>query len=100
MDILFRKQTGTTYPLLLEGGPVARAYGLDRENFVVVDHEGVIRYNSANTGRLGIRFDNRAIRAAIAAALQAVPVQEPEEMEPGGAESAVEAESWGKIKLE
>jgi hypothetical protein len=92
VDAVFRQGTNTTYPLLLQGGPVARLYGLDRENYVVVDHEGVIRYVSDWRNRLGVRFDEGAVRQAITQALQAIPPPEP----PPG--SAVEAVSWGKVK--
>lgn len=92
VDIIFRKGTGTTYPLLLKASAVARKYGLDRENYILVDHEGVIRYVSDWRGGVGKRFDERAIRQAIDQALQDIPAPEP----PPG--SAVAPASWGGIK--
>ena len=103
VDIVYRQGTHTTYPLLLEGGKVARQYELDRENYVVVDHEGVIRYISDWRSRLGVRFDNHATSQAIDQALQAIPVPEPppaEESPPVGEGSAVAPSSWGAIKSE
>ncbi len=94
VDAVFRQGTNTTYSLLLKGGAVAREYGLDRENYILVDHEGVIRYLSDWRNKLGIRFDEAAVRQAIDQALQAIPAPEP----PAG--SAVEAGSWGRIKSE
>lgn len=105
VDIIFRKGTGTTYPLLLQASEVARKYGLDRENYILVDHEGVIRYVSDWRGSVGKRFDERAIRQAIDQALQDIPVPEPEtpppeEEPPAGGGSAVAPASWGGIKSE
>lgn len=104
VDAIFRKGTKTTYPLLLEGEKVARQYELDRENYIVVDHEGVIRYVSDWRSRLGVRFDDRAVRQAIDQALQAIPVQEEpppaEETPQAGEGSAVAPASWGRIKSE
>lgn len=91
---MYRQGTNTTYPLLLEGGKVARQYELDRENYVVVDHEGVIRYVSDWRSQLGVRFDGHAVRQAIDQALQAIPVPEP----PSG--SGVAPASWGAVKSE
>lgn len=96
VDAVFRKGTGTTYPLLLKGGEVARTYGLDRENYVLVDHEGVIRYVSDWRGGLGRRFDEPAVRQAIEAALQAIPAPEP----PAADGSAVSPATWGQAKSE
>ena len=103
VDAIFRKGTGTTYPLLLEAGEVARSYGLDRENYVLVDHAGVIRYVNDWRGKLGTRFDERAIRQAIDRALQDIPVPEPDpappaEEPPAGGGSVVAPASWGGIK--
>ena len=103
VDVVYRQGTHTTYPLLLEGGQVARQYELDRENYIVVDHEGVIRYVSDWRSKLGVRFDNRAVRQAIDQALQDIPVPQPEtppaeEEPPAGGGSAVAPASWGAAK--
>lgn len=102
VDAIYRQGTNTTYPLLLQGGAMARQYGLDRENYVVVDHEGVIRYVSDWRSRLGVRFDEGAVRTAIDQALQAIPIPEPspEDPPPDGQGSAVAPDSWGRIKSE
>ena len=67
VDAIFRLGTGTTYPLLLRGSPVASQYGFDRHNYMVLDHEGVVRYRSS--GSISRRFDGVAIRQAIDEAL-------------------------------
>jgi peroxiredoxin len=107
VDAIFRQGTKTTYPLLLEGAKVGRQYELDRENYIVVDHEGVIRYVSDWRGKIGVRFDDQAVRQAIAQALQDIPAPEPEpetppaeEEPPAGGGSAVAPASWGGIKSE
>ncbi|MBM3280386.1 MAG: hypothetical protein FJY95_20245 [Candidatus Handelsmanbacteria bacterium] len=92
VDAVFRQGTNTTYPLLLEGRAVAREYGLDRENYLLVDHEGVIRYLSDWRSNPGKRFDQGAVRQAIAQALEAIPAPEPPPV------SAVAPVSWGEVK--
>ncbi len=71
VESFFRDRTGTTYPLLLMGGQVARDYGFDRHNYAVIDHDRVLRYRS--TGSISSRFDPDAIRGAIDLALAALP---------------------------
>jgi len=71
VENFFRARSGTTYPLLLMGGPVAQEYGLDRHNYAVIDHDRVLRYRSA--GSISSRFDPDAIRSAIDVALAALP---------------------------
>jgi hypothetical protein len=102
VDTVFRQGTGTTYPLLLKGGTVAREYGLDRENYILVDHEGVIRYVSDWRGSVGKRFDEQAVHQAINEALQAIPAPEPPPTDPppAGEGSAVGRTSWGQLKSE
>jgi hypothetical protein len=68
VEVRFRLQTGTTYPLLLKGSDIARAYGFDRHNYAVIDHNGILRYRSEGT--ISRRFDEDAIRDAIDLALE------------------------------
>jgi len=68
VEARFRLQTGTTYPLLLKGSDIARAYGFDRHNYAVIDHNGILRYRSEGT--ISRRFDEDAIRDAIDLALE------------------------------
>ena len=39
--IRFKASTGTIYPLLLEASPVGLEYGLRRDSYMVVDHQGI-----------------------------------------------------------
>lgn len=80
VDSFFREGTGTTYPLLLNGSAVGNSYNLGRDYYVVVDHEGIVRYRSS--GSLGGRLDPPAIRASIEVALAALPMPEVEEEAP------------------
>lgn len=69
VELIFRAGTGTTYPLLLNGSRVGRDYGLNYNQYVVVDHLGIVRYRTRPGAQLGTGFDEAAIRAAIAASL-------------------------------
>ena len=73
----FKQRTGSTYPLLLGGSEVGRAYGYSQDNYAVVDHKGVLRYRSS--GRLGNRLDEAAIRATIEASLTELAAEREEE---------------------
>ena len=46
LDAIFRLRTGVTFPLLLQGSAVGRAYGLVNEQYAIVDHRGVLRFVS------------------------------------------------------
>ena len=74
VDATFRLGTGTTYPLLLMGSRIARQYGFDRHNYMVVDHEGIVRYRSS--GGISRRFDDEAIRTAIKETMAKAPAME------------------------
>jgi peroxiredoxin len=78
----FIDQTGVTYPVLRDAGFLQGSsfYGIQFDNYVVVDPNGVIRYTSV--GEASGSFNDAAIRAAIAAYL---PV-------------AVESTTWSEIK--
>lgn len=56
---------------------MGNSYKLGRDYYVVVDHEGIVRYRS--NGSLGRRLDPPAIRASIEVALAALPIPEVEE---------------------
>ena len=77
MEVRFKQRTGSTYPLLLGGSEVGRAYGYSQDNYAVVDHKGVLRYRSS--GRLGNRLDEAAIRATIEASLTELAAEREEE---------------------
>ncbi len=67
--ILFKENTGTTYPLLLNASPVGQDYGLGRDFYMVIDHRGIVRYRTPDGVGLGSRFNENGIRAAIVEAL-------------------------------
>lgn len=69
VDVFFRLRTNTTYPLLLMGSRIGRSYGYAQDNYVVLDHEGIVRYRTPLGPSKGNRFDGAAIRAAIEASL-------------------------------
>ena len=48
--------TGITYPLLTRAGDVLNDYGITYDNYLVIDHQGVLRYSSADNGILGERY--------------------------------------------
>ena len=55
---------------MLEGSSVGNEYGLPREYFVVIDHEGYVRYRTPQGAISGAVFDDGAIRKAIAESLE------------------------------
>ena len=58
-----------TYPLLVNGSGVASDYGVGQDYYLVIDHEGIVRYRSG-PGPLGERFVDGEIREAIEASLE------------------------------
>ena len=82
-----------TYPILVGGGDVGRAYGLPQDHYLVIDHEGIVRFRSQ--GGIDTRFNRDEIRAAIDESLAElaialdVPSQEDEEL-PEGTTAVVE----------
>ena len=48
--------TGITYPVLTKAGDASDLYGITYDNYLVIDHQGVLRYTSADNGGLGERF--------------------------------------------
>jgi hypothetical protein len=66
----FGDQTGATYPLLLNGGLGAgnenmfTAYG-DRDNYAVINKQGIVRYNAFDHWPYGDRFHLAELRACI-----------------------------------
>lgn len=44
MERQFIDRTGTSYPVLLRASKVGRRYGLGHTSYVVVGHDGVVRY--------------------------------------------------------
>jgi hypothetical protein len=67
VDTIFRQQTATTYPLLLQASKIGNHYGFTQHNYAVIDHEGILLYRSS--GNIIHRFDEEAIRTHIKAAL-------------------------------
>ncbi len=59
----FVDPTGTTYPVLLKGSRVGSQYGVDRDVYMVVDQDGIVRYLSP--GGLGQRYNEMAVTSAI-----------------------------------
>lgn len=75
-----------SYPVLVDGSGVARDYGVVQDYYFVVDHEGLVRYRSPDA-RLGNRYNDEEIRAAIddalaalAASLEVLEEEEEEEV--------------------
>lgn len=65
----FKDQTGVTYPMLLLGGQQPGGnffidYG-DRDNFVVVDPHGIVRYHAQNLWAYGNRYHRDEIRSVV-----------------------------------
>ena len=48
--------TGITYPLLTQAGNELNNYGITYDNYLVLDHQGILRYSSADNGGLGERY--------------------------------------------
>ncbi len=67
MERTFQWRTFVTFPLLMKASPLKRLYGFGQTNFVVVDHEGIIRYRSRDNYE--DTADVPAIRAGIQEAL-------------------------------
>ncbi len=67
MERTFKWRTFVTFPLLMKASSLKRIYGLGQTNFVVVDHEDVIRYRSRDN--YDDQADVPAIRAGILEAL-------------------------------
>ncbi len=63
--------TGATFPVLRNAGHLTQPayYGMNRENYLVIDAEGIVRYASTTVqgGRGG--WHEAAVRAAIVSAL-------------------------------
>jgi hypothetical protein len=99
VDARFRQNTGTTYPLLLQGSSTASQYIMGRDRYIVIDHRGIVRYRTPATGRLGTSFDDMAIRSAITTSLDELKMalqadaQAAADMESGGDMTAVLAET-------
>jgi hypothetical protein len=80
--VFFRLRTNTTYPLLLMGSLIGRGYGYSQDNYVVLDHEGIVRYRTPLGPTKGNRFDGAAIRAAISVSLADLAAAQAEELPP------------------
>jgi len=62
------EETRTIYPLLLKGSAVGWRYGFEKHNYLVVGHDGIIRFRSA--GFLDDRYNDRHVRASIEMTLE------------------------------
>ena len=63
--------TGATFPVLRQGGHLTRPefYGMNRDNYLVIDTEGIVRYASTTVqGGIG-GWQDAAVRAAVLEAL-------------------------------
>ena len=68
MERTFKQRSFVTFPLLMKASSLQRLYGqFGQTNFVVVDHEGIIRYRSRDS--YVDQADVPAIRAGIVEAL-------------------------------
>ncbi len=81
----FGEQTGTTYPLLMRASKIGRQYGLGKTSYVVLDHEGVVRYITNQT------FSRPIVRRVINESLKALA--ESQNTGEGSATSIDEQES-------
>ena len=66
MQRQFIDRTGTTYPLLLHASNVGRLYGLGKTSYVIIDHDGVVRYIT------NLPFAPPIMRQAISESLKAL----------------------------
>lgn len=57
--------TGITYPLLIGAGNTLNLFGMTYDNYLVIDHQGILRYSSAENGGLGERYRLNDIKDAI-----------------------------------
>ena len=57
--------SGITYPLLIEASSALDLFGMTYDNYVVIDHQGVLRYSSAGNGSLGERYRLSDIQVVI-----------------------------------
>ncbi len=73
----FKSTTGIQYPLLLNGGATQSRYGVSRDHSIVIDQEGIVRYegNGVNTSEI-----NNTIEGLMATSADD-PVQNPEQFE-------------------
>ena len=83
----FKDQTGVTYPLLLNagsttGGNMFVIYG-DRDNFVIVDPSGIVRYHAQDLWAYGNRYHRDELRAIVNAYVGQVVGVDP--IQPGRA---------------
>ena len=60
----FKNNTGVTYPLLLLCSDFSSLYG-DRDNFVVIDPDGIVRYHAQDLWPYGNRYHVDELRAAV-----------------------------------
>jgi len=63
--------TKITYPLLISAGNALDSFGMTYDNYLVIDHQGVLRYSSAGNGGLGERYRLNEIKDAIETYLEA-----------------------------
>ena len=57
--------TKITYPLLISAGNALNLFGITYDNYLVIDHQGILRYSSAKNGGLGERYRLNEIKDAI-----------------------------------
>ena len=57
--------SGITYPLLTRAGKDLDNYRITYDNYLVLDHQGIIRYSSADNGILGERYRIRELTDTI-----------------------------------
>ena len=64
--------TKITYPLLIGAANALNTFGMTYDNYLVIDHQGVLRYSSAEKGGLGERYRLNEIKDAIETYLAAI----------------------------
>jgi hypothetical protein len=65
----FANRNSLTFPVLQDGGYLQTApyYGIERDNYIVIDVDGIVRYTSQDEPRLGTigRFRDSTLRQTI-----------------------------------
>lgn len=67
--------TGTTYPVLLGGNQIAAAYGTSKEDYLVIDGNGICTYRVKN-------YNQSAVEKALDDALVATDVPDDQSSQP------------------
>ncbi len=113
LELGFKEQTGSTYPMLLKGSQVGVLYGFGHTNFAVVDHQGILRFrseggihNRPNLDAIGVAIETSLVGVAAsreAPDQAADPEPQPEEgatavAGPTIAPAEADSTTWGALR--